>query len=60
MSLRETLKEIFSSWGKIIKLSRKPDKDEFLLMIKLSLLAIVIIGIIAYVIHIIFSMIKPV
>ncbi|OYT60413.1 MAG: protein translocase SEC61 complex subunit gamma [Desulfurococcales archaeon ex4484_217_1] len=42
------LSEIITMWKKILILSRKPDREEYVLSIKISLLAFFLIGGIAY------------
>jgi len=54
------LNEIWESWKRIIRLARKPDKDEFALSIKISFLAFFLVGSIAYFIRLISYLIQPV
>lgn len=53
------LRELISSWRRILQLSRKPEKEEFTLLLKLNLLGFTLIGSIAYLIHIIATVIAP-
>ncbi len=56
---RRGLKDLFGSWRKIIRLSRKPDREEFNLLLKLNLLGFTLVGSIAYIIHIIATVVAP-
>ncbi len=47
------LSEIVSMWKKIVKLSRKPDREEYLLSIKISFLAFFLVGGIAYLVKLV-------
>ncbi|MGC8563944.1 MAG: protein translocase SEC61 complex subunit gamma [Fervidicoccaceae archaeon] len=53
------LKEMLSMWRRILKLSRKPDTEEFKLLLKLNLLGFTLVGSIAYVIHILVTVVFP-
>lgn len=44
------LSEIIAMWKKIVLLARKPDKEEYMLSIKISFLAFFVVGSIAYLI----------
>lgn len=57
--LRGGLKGLIDSWRRILKLARKPDKEEFTLLLKLNLLGFTLIGSISYLIHIIATVIAP-
>lgn len=47
------LSEILAMWKKIAILSRKPDREEYILSMKISLLAFFLIGSIAYLVKLI-------
>ncbi len=47
------LNEIVSMWKKIVRLSRKPDREEYLLSIKISFLAFFLVGGIAYLVKLV-------
>lgn len=49
------LSEVFTMWRKIITLARKPDREEYLLSMKISLLAFFLVGGIAYFIRLLAS-----
>lgn len=49
------LSEVFTMWKKIIALARKPDREEYLLSMKISLLAFFLVGGIAYFIRLLAS-----
>jgi protein transport protein SEC61 subunit gamma-like protein len=53
------VKNLLLSWKKIIKLSRRPEKDEFNLLLKLNFLGFTLVGGIAYIIHIMATVIIP-
>jgi len=40
-------------WRRILKLSRRPDEEEFNLLVKLNLLGFTLVGGIAYIIHLV-------
>ena len=50
------LSEIFTMWKKIITLARKPDREEYMLSLKISLLAFFLVGGIAYFIRLLTTM----
>ncbi|MCC6052054.1 MAG: protein translocase SEC61 complex subunit gamma [Fervidicoccaceae archaeon] len=50
---------MIDSWRRILKLARKPDKEEFSVLLKLNLLGFTLIGAISYLIHIIATVIAP-
>jgi protein translocase SEC61 complex gamma subunit len=49
MAISDTLRSI----GKVLRLSRKPDNDEFKLSIKICLLGLVAVGIFGFIIQLI-------
>ncbi len=51
--LSKRISEEIESWRRTVRLARKPTKDEFLMVAKVTGLGIVIIGLIAYIIKII-------
>ncbi len=53
------IKTMINMWGKIIKLSRKPEKEEFNLLLKLNFMGFALVGGIAYIIHILATVIIP-
>ena len=50
------LKETIASWRKIVLLARKPDRDEYKLLVRLTFLGFTLVGAIAYIIHLITMM----
>ncbi|MFP3231556.1 MAG: protein translocase SEC61 complex subunit gamma [Acidilobus sp.] len=54
MSVKEKLQNHVAAWKRILLLSRKPDEEEFGLLTRLTLLGVVLVGAIAYVIHLIY------
>ncbi|MEM0091359.1 MAG: protein translocase SEC61 complex subunit gamma [Saccharolobus sp.] len=44
-------------WNRIITVSRKPDRNFFSLNLKITLLVIAIVGILAYIIQLVFTLI---
>ncbi|AFH43258.1 protein translocase SEC61 complex subunit gamma [Fervidicoccus fontis] len=53
------IKEMLSMWRKILKLSRRPDKEEFNLLLKLNIIGFTLVGTIAYIIHIMVTVVLP-
>jgi protein transport protein SEC61 subunit gamma-like protein len=53
------IKEMLSTWRKILKLSRRPDKEEFNLLLKLNIIGFTLVGTIAYIIHIMVTVVLP-
>ena len=53
-------REIWDSWKRIIRLAKKPDREEFTLSLKISLLAFFIVGGIAYLIRLVSYLLQPV
>jgi protein transport protein SEC61 subunit gamma-like protein len=53
MSLGSKIRMYFSMWRRILELSRRPSEEEFNLLLKLNLLGFVVVGGIAYIIHLI-------
>jgi|TARA_B100001971_G_scaffold214428_1_gene251874 protein transport protein SEC61 subunit gamma-like protein len=43
--------EKFKDWNRVIKLSRKPKRNEFLMIAKVTGLGIIVVGIIGFVIR---------
>ncbi|MFP3172670.1 MAG: protein translocase SEC61 complex subunit gamma [Acidilobus sp.] len=54
MSIKEKLQNHVAAWKRILLLSRKPDEEEFGLLTRLTLLGVVLVGAIAYVVHLIY------
>jgi protein transport protein SEC61 subunit gamma-like protein len=48
------LRELVDAWKKIIQISSKPDRDEYMALLKITLLGFALIGLIAFVIRLIF------
>ena len=51
------IRDMVRSWRTILLLSKKPDDEEFKLITKLTFLGFVLIGLIAYFIHLVFVII---
>jgi len=51
------LKELIASWRRIVLLARKPDREEYTLLVRLTFLGFTLIGAIAYVIHLVTIMV---
>ncbi len=45
------IREMFTQWRRIIMLARKPDREELMLSVKISLLVFFVVGGIAYLIR---------
>lgn len=54
MGLKERLQNHIASWRKVVTLSRKPDDEEFSILTRLTLIGFLLVGAMAYVIHIIY------
>ena len=54
MGLKERLQNHIASWKKVVTLSRKPDDEEFSILTRLTLIGFLLVGAMAYVIHIIY------
>lgn len=48
------LREIVEAWRKILLIARKPSGDEYLTLLKISLLGLTLVGLISFVIRMIF------
>ncbi len=53
------ISDMIASWRRILKLSRKPDKKEFSLLLKMNFLGFTLVGAIAYIIHVIATVVIP-
>ncbi|MEB3851887.1 MAG: protein translocase SEC61 complex subunit gamma [Desulfurococcales archaeon] len=51
--LRGRVRHYWDMWKRILQLSRRPDEEEFNLLLKLNLLGFTIVGGIAYIIHLV-------
>ena len=56
MSFIEKVKNHLNAWKRIVLLSRRPDEEEFSLLTRLTLIGFLLVGVIAYVIHLIYVM----
>lgn len=56
MSVIERIKGHLNAWRRIVLLSRRPDEEEFALLTRLTLIGFLLVGVIAYVIHLIYVM----
>jgi len=48
------LRELVDAWRKIIQISSKPGGDEYMVLLKITLLGFALVGLIAFVIRLIF------
>lgn len=53
MSLSDSIKKLREDWRRIINVAKKPDKDMLNYSIKLTFLIIGVVGILAYIIQLI-------
>ena len=60
VTIIDKLREIIRSWRTIIILARKPDKEEFKLLTRLTFLGFTLVGAIAYIIHLVAIMLRGV
>ena len=51
MPLIRKLREYVAAWRRILVLARRPDEEEFYLLTKLNLLGFLLVGGLAYIIH---------
>lgn len=52
----EKLRDIIGEWGRVVKLSRKPRSDEFVLTAKITGLGMAIVGMIGFSIRMIIQL----
>ncbi|MEM0002241.1 MAG: protein translocase SEC61 complex subunit gamma [Desulfurococcaceae archaeon] len=48
------LRELIDSWRRIFQISSKPTKDEYLAVFKITMLGLLIIGVVAFIIRLLF------
>lgn len=48
------LRELIDSWRKIIQIATKPDRGEYWAVLKITMLGLILIGLIAFVVRVIF------
>ncbi|MEM0379852.1 MAG: protein translocase SEC61 complex subunit gamma [Desulfurococcaceae archaeon] len=44
-------REIIDAWRRILKLASKPDREEYMINLKMSLLGLFLVGVIAFIIR---------
>ncbi len=54
MKLADKMREYWTAWKRILVLARRPDEEEFSLLVKLNFLGFTLVGSIAYIIHLIY------
>jgi len=54
MQLLQKMREYWAAWKRILVLARRPDDEEFNLLVKLNFLGFTIVGSIAYIIHLVY------
>lgn len=47
-------RELVESWRKILQIASKPTRDEYLSVLKVTLIGLTIIGVVAFIIRVIF------
>lgn len=57
MKVREYLREMLKDWSRVIKLSKKPKKNEFIMIAKITGIGMLLIGAVGFVIRIIIQII---
>lgn len=55
--LRLNLKTLFSEYKRIMKIAKKPSKDEFMRISKISLIGMVVMGAIGFIIQILYRLV---
>ena len=53
LTITQRFQNMLVSWQRILRLSRKPDDDEFKLALKLTFLGFLLVGAIAYIVHLV-------
>ena len=53
----KSVNEILKEWNRVIKLSKKPKKNEFVMIAKVTGLGMIIIGVVGFVIRMIIQII---
>lgn len=48
------LRELVESWKKILQVSSKPGKHEYMAVLKITMLGLFLIGVIAFIVRVIF------
>jgi protein transport protein SEC61 subunit gamma-like protein len=48
------LRELIDAWRRIIQIATKPDREEYMTLLKITLIGLVLVGVIAFVIRLIF------
>ena len=57
MKVQEYLREMLKDWNRAIKLSKKPKKNEFIMIAKITGIGMLLIGAVGFVIRIIIQII---
>jgi len=53
----DKVREHVSSWKRLWRLARKPDREEYTLLLRLSFLGFALVGVLAYVVHLVASLV---
>jgi protein transport protein SEC61 subunit gamma-like protein len=48
------LRELIDAWRRIIQVATKPDREEYMTLLKITLIGLVLVGVIAFVVRLIF------
>ena len=48
------MREYWAAWKRILVLARRPDEEEYSLLMKLNFLGFTLVGSIAYIIHLVY------
>ncbi|MGC9210065.1 MAG: protein translocase SEC61 complex subunit gamma [Acidilobus sp.] len=54
MGVKDRLESHIAAWKRVVTLSRKPDDEEFSVLTRLTLLGFLLVGALAYIIHLIY------
>ena len=54
MGFRDRLKNHVAAWRRVVLLSRKPDEDEFSVLARLTIIGFLLVGVLAYIIHLLY------
>ncbi|ESQ20820.1 MAG: protein translocase SEC61 complex gamma subunit, archaeal and eukaryotic [uncultured Acidilobus sp. CIS] len=54
MGFRDRLKNYVAAWRRVVLLSRKPDEEEFSVLTRLTIIGFLLVGVLAYIIHLVY------
>jgi len=54
MGFRDRLRNHVAAWRRVVLLSRKPDEEEFSVLTRLTIIGFLLVGVLAYIIHLVY------